>query len=171
MKTKLLALFLLFFCIKTFSNEKHTVSGYITDFETGEELIGVNISVNSAGLGTTSNSYGFYSLTLKEENYVLSFSLLGYSNYEIKLNFTNDTLINIKLERSVLILNEVTISGEKLKAVESNYKTISIQEIKMLPSVFGEHDIIKAIQIEPGVKNIGDGSSGLYIRGGNRDQN
>lgn len=171
MKTKLLALLFLLLCIKTFSNEKHTVSGYITDIESGEELIGVNISVDSSALGTTSNSYGFYSLTLNEEAYVLNFSFIGYSDCEIKLDLTKDTLLNVKLKRNHLILNEVTISGGDLKPFETNYKTISIDNIKLLPSVFGEHDIIKAIQIEPGVKNIGDGSSGLYIRGGNRDQN
>ncbi|NLA24526.1 MAG: TonB-dependent receptor, partial [Bacteroidales bacterium] len=140
-------------------------------FESGEELIGVNIFLDSSAIGTTSNSYGFYSLTLSKESYVLNFSFLGYSDCKIKVSLTNDTLINIKLKRSQLILNEVTISDKKIKAIESNYKTISIDKIKQLPSVFGEHDIIKAIQIESGVKNIGEGSSGLYIRGGNRDQN
>lgn len=171
MKTKFLTLFFLLLCIKTFSNEKYTISGFITDNDTGEELIGVNISVESSALGTSSNSYGFYSLTLNEDAYILNFSFIGYSDYQIKLSLTDDTLINIKLNRDNLILNEVIISGEKTKPSENSYKTISIDKIKQLPSVFGEHDIVKALQIEPGVKNIGDGSSGLYIRGGNRDQN
>ncbi|MDD2385929.1 MAG: carboxypeptidase-like regulatory domain-containing protein [Bacteroidales bacterium] len=101
MKTKLLTLLFLLLCIKAFSNEKHTISGYITDNETGEELIGVNISVESSTLVTTSNSYGFYSLTLNEDAYVLNFSFLGYSDCEIKLNLTNDTLVNIKLMEMV----------------------------------------------------------------------
>lgn len=171
MRTRYFTLFFLLLCINTFSNEKHTISGYITDDETGEELIGVNISVVSSTLGTTSNSYGFYSLTLNKNAYVLNFSFIGYSDCQIKLSLTNDTLVNIKLKRNHLILNEVIVSGEKIKPSEINYKIISIDNIKKLPSVFGEHDIVKAIQIEPGVKNIGDGSSGLYIRGGNRDQN
>lgn len=159
------------FCAKAFSNEKHIISGYISDFDSGEELIGCNIIANLTGLGTISNSYGFYSLTLNEDVYVLNFSFIGYYNQEIRINLTKDTLVNVKLKKNILYLDEVVITSEKSKQIENIHKTISIEHIKMLPTAFGEHDIIKAIQLEPGVKNIGEGSSGLYIRGGNRDQN
>jgi hypothetical protein len=161
----------LLLCFKAFSNEKHIISGYISDFDTGEELIGCNIVANSTVFGTISNSYGFYSLMLNEDFYVLNFSFIGYDNQEIKIYLTKDTLINVKLKKNNHYLDEVAITSEKSKQIENIHKKISIKHIKMLPSVFGEHDIIKAIQQEPGVKNIGEGSSGLYIRGGNRDQN
>ncbi|MBI9067301.1 MAG: carboxypeptidase-like regulatory domain-containing protein [Salinivirgaceae bacterium] len=159
------------FCFKAFSNQKHTISGYISDFDTGEELIGCNVIANLSGLGTTSNPYGFYSLTLNEDLYILNFSFIGYYNQEIKINLTKDTLLNVKLKKNIQYLDEVAFTSEKSKQIENTHKTISIEQIKLLPSVFGEQDIIKAIQQEPGVKNIGEGSSGLYIRGGNRDQN
>ncbi len=170
-KTQFFAIVFLFFCCTAFSNEKHIISGYISDFDTGEELIGCNVIAKLTGLGTTSNPYGFYSLTLTEDSYVLNFSFIGYYNQEIRIDLTEDTLINVKLKKNILYLDEVVITSEKSKQIENIYKTISIKHIKMLPQVFGEHDIIKAIQQEPGVKNIGEGSSGLYIRGGNRDQN
>ena len=158
-------------CFNAYSNEKHTVSGYISDFDSGEELIGCYVKADLTGSETLSNSYGFYSFTLNEDLYVLNFSFIGYYSQEIRINLTNDTLINIKLKKNVQELDEVVITFEKAKQAENIYKTISIDQIKSLPTVFGEHDIIKAIQLETGVKNIGDGSSGLYIRGGNRDQN
>lgn len=162
---------LLFLCLNTFGNGKHIIYGYISDFDTGERIIGCNVVVDSTSLGVTTNSYGFYSLPLNEDFYILKFSFIGYDNQEVRLNLVKDTLINIKLKKNIHSLEEIVITSKESKEIDNIHKTISINNIKMLPSAFGEHDIIKAIQLEPGVKNIGEGSSGLYIRGGNRDQN
>lgn len=162
---------LLLSCNYIIGTTNTTISGYIRDSETGEELIGTSIFVDSIQQSVISNSYGFYSLTIPQGSYVINYSFLGYSTIKIKILLIKDTVINIKFNKDTLNLKEVVISANNIKQRNNNVKKLTMEEVKQLPSVFGEQDIIKAIQLQSGVKNIGEGSSGLYIRGGNRDQN
>ncbi|MEA1878259.1 MAG: carboxypeptidase-like regulatory domain-containing protein, partial [Bacteroidota bacterium] len=151
-----------------------TLSGYIQDAETGEKLIGANI-YNKANLkGTTSNNYGFFSLTVPQGEYDFIFSYVGYNAQEKKIDLQKNIQLNIALKAS-LELEEVEIKADRLEqAVESTQMStinLSVKTIKQIPALFGEVDIIKAIQLLPGVQSGTEGASGLYVRGGGPDQN
>ncbi|MFC4231247.1 carboxypeptidase-like regulatory domain-containing protein [Parasediminibacterium paludis] len=155
---------------------KHTVNGTIRDKQTGETLIGANVKLTKlAGLGTVSNAYGFYSITAEEGSYTLVVSFAGYVNDTIALNLTKNTELNIALVPYRSQLEEVVVSTRKkndniTKAVMGVQK-LSINEIKNVPVIFGEKDVLKTIQLLPGIKSAGEGNSGFYVRGGTSDQN
>jgi len=159
------------------SQQKYTLSGQINDATTGEDLISATVYSETTSVGTTSNVYGFYSLTLEEGQYEITYSYLGYENQILTVELTSDIVQNIELGESGTLMSEVVISAEKETAddnVESTAMSVdkvSIETVKKLPALFGEIDIIKTIQLLPGVKSIGEGSSGFYVRGGNVDQN
>ncbi len=154
--------------------QNYTLSGYIQDEETGEKLIGANIYNASNLRGTTSNSYGFFSLTLPKGNYDFVCSYVGHQAKEVKIDLTKDLQLDISLKSSVE-LGEIEIKGQRLEqAVESSQMStinLSVKKIKKLPSLLGEVDVIKAIQLLPGVQSGTEGASGLYVRGGGPDQN
>ena len=154
--------------------QNYTLSGYIQDTETGEKLIGANI-YNKANLkGTTSNAYGFFSLTVPQGEYDFIFSYVGYNAEERKIDLQKSVQLNIELQ-ATLELDEVEIKADRLEqAVESTQMStinLSVKTIKQIPALFGEVDIIKAIQLLPGVQSGTEGASGLYVRGGGPDQN
>ncbi len=155
---------------------KHTINGTIRDKQTGESLIGANIKLTPlAGLGTVSNAYGFYSITAEEGNYTLVASFAGYINDTIGINLTKNAELNISLKPFRSQLEEVVVSTRKkndniTKAVMGVQK-LSITEIKNIPVLFGEKDVLKTIQLLPGIKSAGEGNSGFYVRGGGADQN
>ncbi|MDI9366430.1 MAG: TonB-dependent receptor [Flavobacterium sp.] len=155
---------------------KHTVNGTIRDKQTGETLIDATIKLTKlAGLGTLSNAYGFYSITAEEGNYTLVVSFAGYVNDTVALNLTKNTELNIALVPYRSQLEEVVVSTRKkneniTKAVMGVQK-LSINEIKNVQVIFGEKDVLKTIQLLPGIKSAGEGNSGFYVRGGSSDQN
>ena len=155
---------------------KYTINGTIRDKQTGESLIGANIKLTTlAGLGTVSNAYGFYSITAEEGNYTLVASFAGYVNDTIAINLTKNAELNISLKPFRSQLEEVVVSTRKkndniTKAVMGVQK-LSITEIKNIPVLFGEKDVLKTIQLLPGIKSAGEGNSGFYVRGGGADQN
>jgi len=140
-------------------------------------MISATVYVPSLGIGTSSNEYGFYSITLETGNYDIIFSYLGYKEQEVQIQLTGNITQNIELAEDKAVLGEVVISAEKEKARDNVRSTemgtteVNIETVKKLPALFGEVDIIKAIQLLPGVKSVGEGSSGFYVRGGNVDQN
>lgn len=164
-------------CLTSIAQGKYTVSGQIKDGNTGEDLISATVYVPSLGIGTNSNEYGFYSLTLDEGDYELVYSYLGYEQSSKPIQLTQHVKKNIDLYESSENLREIVISAAEEKAKEHVSSTemstieVNIETVKKLPALFGEVDIIKAIQLLPGVKSIGEGSSGFYVRGGNVDQN
>lgn len=154
------------------AQNKYSVTGYIANKKSGEALIGATVYEPSSFVGTISNSYGFYSLTLPEGNYQIVFSSLGFEkqlvNFELKSNIQK----NIELSESEVQLDEIVVSSTSpVKMNEFNMSTFTIEGIRKLPNVFGEADLIKAIQLQSGIKTIGDGSSAMFIRGGSSDQN
>lgn len=179
-KQPLLTLFLMLvfnFIVIASSNVKgeFTLSGYITDNENGEYLPGATVYISNLKKGTASNIYGYYSISLKPEKYQVIYSYVGYSDITIELNLTSDTSINIELIPSAKNLDEVEITGE---AVNDNITTsqmsvnkIDSKTIKAIPALLGEVDLVKALQLLPGVKFAAEGSSGISVRGGSPDQN
>lgn len=167
------------FCLSvpliTFSQKKYTISGYISDEKTGEALIGATIAENNQFKGTNTNGYGFYSLLLTEGEHQLTYSYLGFKNISLTINLSENLKKDVELSEMTTSLEQVTIRAEsKHSPVDINVyneEKLSIKEIMKLPSIFGESDVIKAIQLQSGVKTIGDGSSGMFIRGGGSDQN
>lgn len=173
MKKHLLVAFLLMLFINVFSQEKHTVSGYIIDKETGESLIGVNVIWKEKFQGTTSNTYGFFSLTLPEGEVNIDFSYIGYQLQTKKITLDKDITLNIELGSSSTNIEEVTIVGEEtvVERTQSSIVEVPVEQIKNIPALLGEVDVLKAIQLLPGVQSGGEGTSGFYVRGGGPDQN
>ncbi|MFH2141645.1 MAG: TonB-dependent receptor, partial [Bacteroidota bacterium] len=156
-------------------SQKYTISGYVRDQQTGEELIGANIFIKDLSKGTITNTYGFYSLTFPAGEYTISCSFLGYTDYSKKIKLDKDIKNNILLSESVYMTKEVVIVGEKpednVESTQMGTVRLPVESIKKLPAIFGEVDIMKTIQLLPGVQSGGEGNSGFYVRGGGPDQN
>ncbi|MVN21873.1 TonB-dependent receptor [Mucilaginibacter arboris] len=158
------------------AQNKFTVSGTIKDAQTGETLIGATIKLQEVVIsGVTSNSYGFYSLSAGKGNYHLLISYTGYQSVSKNVNLNQNLKLNIQLSPGTN-LNEVTITGrakkdEALSSPQMGLQAFSIKEIKDVPVLLGERDVLKTIQLLPGIKSAGEGNSGFYVRGGAADQN
>ena len=153
---------------------KFTISGFITDKKSGERLIGASVYLPTRGVGTTSNVYGFYSITLEEDTINFHVTYSGYTPFNAEINLRRDLEINLEMEQAVVINQVVVVNSEGRKnsasrAVGKN--DISSQFIKSLPSLMGEADVFKSLQMLPGVQGGNEGSSGLNVRGGSPDQN
>ena len=177
MKQFKLLFFLLFIGTSLCAQEKFTISGTVTDQSTGESLIGASVYVPSISRGTTTNLYGFYSLTLPKGEHVVDFGFIGYQTIKktIVLN-DQDVKIDIELAPSSIEIGAAVIEGENdavqnVESVEMSKVTMQMEAIKKIPAFLGEVDIIKAIQLLPGVQTVGEGGSGFYVRGGAVDQN
>jgi len=154
-----------------------SVSGYVTDKASGETLIGANVVlVSDESIGVTTNAYGFYSISLDRGDYQLKCSYLGYQDKIIDLTIEESTEYNFSLSEG-LAMQEVVISAEKEQADKNVESTemgtieVPMAQIKKLPAIFGEVDLLKAIQLLPGVLSSGEGNAGFYVRGGGPDQN
>ena len=171
---KLLFLLAFFVLSGNISSQEYTISGYIEDGSSAEKLIGANVFDGTTFSGTITNTYGFYSITLPAGKVDLRISYIGYSDYVEEINLTGDIKKNISLSFSNE-LDEVEIVAESQKniAKESamSANEIPIQQIKKIPALLGEVDVIKALQLLPGVQSGSEGQSGLYVRGGSPDQN
>ncbi|MEH6536304.1 MAG: TonB-dependent receptor [Psychroserpens sp.] len=174
-KSLLLLLSLLFVLNNVFAQEKFTLSGTITDTNSNETLIGVNIIFPDLQTGTNTNEYGFYSISLPEGNYKVQISYLGYSTITETISFSEDKSINYKLAETTESLDEIVIKQDveklNIKKPQMSVNALSINTIKQMPVIFGEVDVIKSITLLPGVTNAGEGSSGFNVRGGAVDQN
>ena len=172
MKNYLLTAILTLFITNVFGQNKHTISGYITDKNNGESIVGVNIYCKKLNLGVTSNTYGFYSLTLPEGAYDISYSFIGYKTENKNFNLNNSVRYDIEFQLSSININEVVVTAEKniVEKTQTSMIDIPIEQIKTIPALLGEVDVLKAIQLLPGVQSS-EGSSGFYVRGGGPDQN
>ncbi|MEC7646055.1 MAG: TonB-dependent receptor, partial [Bacteroidota bacterium] len=141
----------------------------------GENLIGVSIYDKASKKGTTSNQYGFYSITLEKGTYEIIYSFIGYKSISKTLELNKDIRLNISLISEAILTDEVIVTGERLdKNVTSSNMSqakIEVNTIKQLPVILGEVDIMKSAQLLPGIQSGGEGNSGLYVRGGGPDQN
>lgn len=155
--------------------QKFTLSGTITDANSNETLIGVNVSIPEFKTGVITNEYGFYSITLPKGNYTLLITYLGFQNVEEKIQLFQNTKKSFKLVNSEQQLKEVVVNSNKkstnIKTPEMSVNKLSMTTIKKMPVVLGETDVLKSILLLPGVTNAGEGQSGFNVRGGGADQN
>ncbi|MEO8771647.1 MAG: TonB-dependent receptor [Ferruginibacter sp.] len=175
MKTFLLSISLIFFCTAIQAQKKYTISGYIKDGATGETLINATIALDKNAKGINSNQYGFYSITLNAGTYTLITSYIGYAAQAITIKLSADTLLNIDLKSGVTLSQEVIVTSRKrdnnVKTAQMGKISLPIEQIKSVPAFLGEVDLLKVVQLLPGVRNAGEGSAGIYVRGGGPDQN
>lgn len=155
--------------------KRYTVSGNIRDAGNGEDLIGAEVVIAGTRTGTVSNSYGYYALNLPEGRYRLVFSYIGYKRAEVDVDLSADRKLNAVLTADARELTEVVVSAEGRNAnvvrPEMSRERLSAGDIKSIPALMGEVDVIKAIQLLPGVQSASEGSSGFSVRGGGHDQN
>jgi hypothetical protein len=174
-KYNLICLFLLL-ALPGIAQQKFTISGFIKDAKTGENLIGATVAVQElSGIGTGTNAYGFYSITLPAGRYQLTAQFVGYAPKTEQINLNKSVRQNFSLEEAVLTLGEIVVSGqrrdENITKTNMGVQKLSTNEIKSIPVLFGENDVLKTIQLLPGIKPAGEGSSGFNVRGGSSDQN
>ncbi|MBS1652476.1 MAG: TonB-dependent receptor [Bacteroidetes bacterium] len=157
------------------AQDKFTISGYIKDQKNGEALIGANILKKGTSIGVSANEYGFYSLTLPKGKHTIVATLIGYKIIEFEVNLEKNISKNIELLEDSKQLDEVVITGEaedkNVKSMEMGVAKLDIKQIKKIPALFGEVDVIRSIQLLPGVSTVGEGATGFNVRGGNIDQN
>ncbi|MDX5326301.1 MAG: TonB-dependent receptor [Bacteroidota bacterium] len=166
---------LLFFISFPAWSQKVTLSGYIRDAASGEELIGAAVNTNLKGYATVTNSFGFYSLTLPAGPVELRISYLGYETITRKVDLKASVTMNFTLKEEAQELNEVIVSDSKLdenlQTVEMSVAKLSAKEIQKIPQLLGETDIIRTLTLLPGITTVGEGANGFNVRGGNADQN
>ena len=155
--------------------KKYTISGYVKDKTNGELLIGANVYVKGTQVGTITNLYGYYSLTLEEGNYDIIYNFIGYQLTEVKIELTVNQEKNIDIEPSLEQIEEVIIKAERgnknIISTQMSTVSLSAKTIKQIPVLMGETDIIKTMQLLPGIKTTGGLSAGMSVRGGARDHN
>ncbi len=155
---------------------KFTISGYVKDAANGEDLIGATVlATDLDGVGATTNIYGFYAITLEEGNYQLVFQYLGYQPQVIEVNLQTDQQMDIELLPDSEVLEEVVVvatrADRNITDTQGSVTRIDVRDTETIPVLFGERDVLKIIQLNPGIKSAGEGNSGFYVRGGGLDQN
>lgn len=171
---KIACVFLLMIIALSLQAQRFTIRGTVEDKLTGEKLISSNVYDALSLKGITTNAFGFYSLTLPAGNLKLTFSYIGYQAVVMDVNLRQDTLLNVRLT-PVISLNEVVITADRARSAvlstQMSMTELSSKTIKSLPMLLGEVDVLKALQLLPGVKGGNEGTSGIYVRGGGPDQN
>jgi len=157
-------------------NEKFTISGRMTDASNGEDLIGATVVVADAeSTGAMTNIYGFYSLTLEAGKYQLVYQYLGYQTQAVDIDLKEDMTLDIELATDAQELQEVVVLAERedqnITDNQGSVTRLDVKEIENVPVLFGERDVLKVVQLNPGIKSAGEGNSGFYVRGGGLDQN
>ena len=158
------------------SQNNFSISGTIKDQSSGETLFGATVFILDSSIGTTTNEYGFYSITAPEGNYTIVVSYMGFDDVIKEIELNSDQNLNIEVTESSTQLNEIVLKTEdsediSLRKPQMSVSKLNVATIKQMPAVLGEVDIIKSIQLLPGVTNNGEGSSGFNVRGGSVDQN
>ena len=155
--------------------QKYTVSGYLTDAASGESLISAALLDRTSGQGTVSNNYGYYTLTLPAGELSLEYSYIGYETVTMSFRLTRDTVIQVALQPSPTTLSGAAVSASRsetgVRGVQMSAIEVPVHQIQRVPALAGEVDVIKAIQLLPGVQSGTEGSAGLYVRGGGPDEN
>ena len=156
------------------SGGKATVAGYVRDAKTGEPVVGASVYIDHPGLGIASDQYGYYSISVPKGRHILYVQSIGMKDTRRQIQLNSDGRLNIDLNARVLALRNVVISSEKasnVRSLEMGVQRLDIKSIKQVPAVFGEPDVLKVVLTLPGVKSVGESSTGLNVRGGSTDQN
>jgi hypothetical protein len=171
----LILILFLFRANKASGQEKFTVSGTVTSEKTGERLINASVKVADKSIGTITNDYGFFSLSLVKGNYTIEISSIGLQEKTIELLLEKNFKLNIALDDKEQKLQDVTVKSSmgarSLSSPQMSVERLNVQEIKNIPVLFGERDVMKTIQLLPGIKAASEGNSGFFVRGGAADQN
>lgn len=166
---------LILFCGSFISAQDFTISGYMRDAKSGEELLYATVYAEGTTNGVSTNLYGFYSLTLPAGDYTINYSYVGYESINFSVNLNQDIKKDIELSDSSIDLDEVVVVAKKedenVTNTEVGVTRLDIKEAKKIPVLFGEQDILKTIQLLPGVSASSEGGSGFFVRGGDADQN
>jgi outer membrane receptor for ferrienterochelin and colicin len=169
------SLLLLFFLIALSGRaQRYTVSGYISDKNSRERLINANVYEASTLQGTTANNFGFYSISLPKGEVKITASFIGYSPQEIDIDLNENTTINFELNLRSDQIEEITVTGNQTNKIENTQMSmidVPVQKLQNIPTILGEADVLKVIQLLPGVQGGTEGTSGIYVRGGGPDQN
>ncbi len=165
----------LLFAIGLFAQQPFTLSGIISDADNGETLIGATVYVSKLETGTTTNEYGFYSISLPAaDSFLVEYSYVGFQNVTQKIFLTANQKLDIELGTGVQ-LEEVVVKAnsyqEQLRSTEMSVEALTTREVKVLPAILGETDILRTIQLKPGIPSGSEGTTGLFVRGGGADQN
>ena len=169
--------FCFIFCIisATAFGQQYTVSGYVRDRATGEVLVGATVYDAALQKGASTNGYGFYSLSLPAGEHNLKIAFLGYKTIDYSVSLNADQNRNVELDVETVSLDAVTVSADgRDMALRTNQfceERLTMRAIRQMPTMFGEADVVKVVQMQSGVKTLGDGSSGMFVRGGGNDQN
>ena len=155
---------------------RFSVSGTITDAATGETLPGASVAVAEIpGTGASSNVYGYYSLSLLPGDYTLIISYLGYEDQPIELKLSQNKMVDIRLTPAARMLDELVVSAvrrnDNIISEKVGMEQLQVREVRKIPVLFGEQDLLKTLTLTPGVKSIGEGNGGIYVRGGSNAQN
>ena len=157
------------------AQQKYTISGLVMAQKTGEKIIGATVSIVNTTIGTSSNEFGFFSISLQPGTYTIEVSSVGLVPKLKKIILNKNINIQMQLTDTLEQMSEVTIKsvpkGRSITSPQMGVEKLSMSEIKSIPALFGERDILKAIQLLPGIQSAGDGNSGFYVRGGAADQN
>lgn len=157
------------------AQQRYTVSGYVKDQQNGESLIGISVSKAGTSLGTVTNEYGFYSLTLPAGDHDIQFSYIGYAPMKMHVSLKSNKTLDIKLEKSSSQLSTVTVRGDKqekaVNTITTSINRLDIAQLKKMPTFMGEVDVLRSIQTLPGVNTVGEGANGFNVRGGAADEN
>ena len=172
---KVIFLFLLLNFNFIYTQNSFTISGYVQDNSNNELIIGASVIVKELQIGTVTNNYGFFSLTLVEGDYDLIFQSLGFEDQSLNLSLNKNISVDIFLNEKIESLDEVILS-KNIEDVDVELPLLSMnilsgKTIRQTPVVFGESDLLKTIQLLPGVSSAGEGASGFNVRGGAADQN
>ena len=172
---RFLLLFLLLLSIPGIGQNTFTVSGFISDSANGEMLFGASVFAIGTIKGGSANEYGFYSLSLPAGTYTIRYSYVGFRQKEVTISLTQDVKKDIKLTSSTIVNTEVVIKADKnqdqVQSTQTSAISIPVDKIKYVPTIGGETDIIKVIQLMPGVKRGGEGQNQMFVRGGSGDDN
>lgn len=164
----------IFFISTAYSQQKSTISGTLTDAKTGEPFFQARVYIDTLKLGVSANEYGFYSLTVPAGVYRVSFSYSGVKSVYKKIDLTKDQIVDLEFGADGKELDEIEINaskGENVNSTKIGQMELQMDEIKTLPAFMGEVDIIKSLQLLPGVSSVSEGGQGFYVRGGGPDQN
>ncbi|MGV3540612.1 MAG: TonB-dependent receptor [Rufibacter sp.] len=159
------------------AQERVTLSGTLRSATSGEPLIGASVTVVGSPNGVFTNENGSYTLSITPGKHQIQFSYLGFESQTKEINLTGNTRLNLELKETTNALSEVVVEAdrgnfqERLNTTQMSMETLTSREAKLLPALFGEVDIIKTLQLKPGIQSGGEGSSGLFVRGGSNDQN
>ena len=156
-------------------SQNYTLSGYIEDVNSGESLIGANIAIDGLDVGCSTNNYGFFSITIPMGEYKIISSYIGYKTKSENINLNENKSIVLYLNPELFEIEEVTLSTKSedynVKSANLGKIELEVKKLEQLPVLMGEKDVLKSIQLLPGIQSGNEGSAGFYVRGGGVDQN